>query len=89
MLCLGFRAAKILSHWVKAERSRDTQCPGERSAPARKFQTRQAGMQIGTPARKPGLRVGPDDVPSRYEAKQAGLDYTLLAAYTGTHHGHT
>ena len=46
-------------------------------------------MQVGTPARQPGPRVGLDDVPSRYEAKQAGLDRTLLAAYTGTHKGHT
>ena len=46
-------------------------------------------MQIRTPARQPGPRVGLDDVPSRYEAKQAGLDRTLLAAYTGTHRGHT
>jgi hypothetical protein len=35
------------------------------------------------------LRVRPDNVPNRYEAKQAGLDRTLLAAYTGTRHGHT
>ena len=46
-------------------------------------------MQVRTPARQPGPRVGLDDVPSRYEAKQAGLDRTLLAAYTGTHRGHT
>ena len=46
-------------------------------------------MQVRTPARQPGPRVGLDDVPSRYEAKQAGLDHTLLAAYTGTHRGHT
>jgi hypothetical protein len=46
-------------------------------------------MQVSTPARQPGPRVGLDDVPSRYEAKQAGLDRTLLAAYTGTHNGHT
>jgi hypothetical protein len=46
-------------------------------------------MQVCTPARQPGPRVGLDDVPSRYEAKQAGLDHTLLAAYTGTHRGHT
>ena len=46
-------------------------------------------MQIRTPARQPGPRVGLDNVPSRYEAKQAGLDRTLLAAYTGTHRGHT
>jgi len=46
-------------------------------------------MQVHTPARQPGPRVGLDDVPSRYEAKQAGLDRTLLAAYTGTHRGHT
>ena len=46
-------------------------------------------MHVCTPARQPGPRVGLDDVPSRYEAKQAGLDHTLLAAYTGTHRGHT
>jgi hypothetical protein len=46
-------------------------------------------MQVRTPARQPGPRVGLDDVPSRYEAKQAGLDRTLLAAYTGTHRRHT
>ena len=46
-------------------------------------------MQVRTPARQPGPRVGLDDVPSRYEAKQAGLNHTLLAAYTGTHRGHT
>ena len=46
-------------------------------------------MQVRTPARQPGPRVGLDDVPSSYKAKQAGLDHTLLAAYTGTHRGHT
>ena len=46
-------------------------------------------MQIRTPARQPGPRVGLDGVPSRYKAKQAGLDRTLLAAYTGSHRGHT
>jgi hypothetical protein len=46
-------------------------------------------MQVRTPARQPGPRVGLDDVPSRYEAKQAGLDRTLLAAYTGSHRRHT
>ena len=46
-------------------------------------------MQIRTPARQPGPRVGLDGVPSRYKAKQAGLYRTLLAAYTGTHRGHT
>jgi hypothetical protein len=35
------------------------------------------------------LRVRPDNVPSRYKAKQTGLDLTLPAAYTGTHYGHT
>src|SRR5580693_9134691 len=89
MLCRGFRAAKILSQWFKAERSRSAQGPGERPAPPREFQARQAGMQVHTPARQPGPRVGLDDVPSRYEAKQAGLNHTLLAAYTGTHRGHT
>ena len=42
-------------------------------------------MQVRTPARPPGPRVGLDGVPSRYEAKQAGLGRTLLAAYTGAH----
>ncbi len=46
-------------------------------------------MQVRTPARPLGPRVGLDGVPSRYEAKQAGLDHTLLAAYTGTQRGHT
>jgi hypothetical protein len=46
-------------------------------------------VQVRTPAGEPGLRVGLDDVPSRHEAKQAGLLRTLLAAYTGTHDGHT
>jgi hypothetical protein len=46
-------------------------------------------MQVRTPAGEPGLRVGLDDVPNRYEAKQAGLLRTLLAAYTGTHDRHT
>ena len=46
-------------------------------------------MQVRTPARQPGPQVGLDGVPSRYKAKQAGLDRTLLAAYTGTHRGHT
>ena len=46
-------------------------------------------MQVGTPARQPGLRVRPDNVPSRYKAKQTGLGRTLPAAYTGTHQGHT
>ena len=46
-------------------------------------------MQVRTPARQPGPRVGLNDVPSRYEAKQAGLYRTLLAAYTGTHRRHT
>jgi hypothetical protein len=89
MLFRGFRAAKILSQWFEAERSRGAQGPGERPAPPREFQAGRAGMQVGTPARQPGPRVGPDDVPSRYKAKQAGLDRTLLAAYTGTHRGHT
>jgi hypothetical protein len=88
MLCRGIRAAKILSQWYEAERSRGAQCPGERPAPPRKIQTLQAGVQVRTPAGEPGLRVGLDDVPSRYEAKQTGLLRTLLAAYTGTHYGH-
>ena len=46
-------------------------------------------MQVRTPAREPGLRVRLDDVPDRHETQQAGLDRTLLAAYTGAHHGHT
>jgi hypothetical protein len=46
-------------------------------------------VQVRTPAGEPGLRVGLDDVPSRHEAKQAGLLRTLLAAYTGTRYGHT
>jgi hypothetical protein len=89
MLCRGLRAAKILSQWFEAERSRSAQGPGERPAPSREFQTSQAGMQVRTPARQPGPRVGLDGVPSRYKAKQAGFDRTLLAAYTGTHRGHT
>jgi hypothetical protein len=87
MLFRGFRTAKILSQRVEAERSRGAQGPRERPAPSRQVQTRQAGMQVCTPARQPGRRVGLDGVPSRYEAKQAGLGRTLLAAYTGTHHG--
>ena len=89
MLCRGFRTAKILSQWFEAERSRGAQGPGERPAPPRKVQTRQAGVQVGTPAREPGLRVGLDDVPDCHEAKQVGLLRTLLAAYTGTDDGHT
>src|ERR1700733_1346318 len=46
-------------------------------------------MQVRTPAGEPGSRVGLDDVPNRHEAKQAGLDHTLLAAHAGTHDGHT
>src|SRR5271166_5299683 len=46
-------------------------------------------MQVRTPARQPAPRVRLDGVPSRYEAKQAGLNRTLLAAYTGTHRRHT
>jgi hypothetical protein len=79
--------AKILSQRVEAERSRSAQGPGKRPAPSRQVQARQAGMQVHTPARQPGRRVGLDGVPSCYEAKQAGLDRTLLAAYTGTHYG--
>ena len=88
MLFRGFRAAKVLSQWFEAERPRGAQGPGERPAPPREFQAVQAGMQVRTPAGQPGSRVGLDDVPSRYEAKQAGLDRTLLAAYTGTRRGH-
>ena len=87
MLFRGFRTAKILSQRVEAERSRGAQGPGERPAPSRQVQASQAGMQVCTPARQPGRRVGLDGVPSRYETKQAGLGYTLLAAYTGTHCG--
>ena len=79
--------AKILSQWVEAERSRGAQGPGERPAPSRQVQTCQAGVQVRTPTGQPGWRVRLDGVPSRYEAKQAGLGRTLLAAYTGTHHG--
>ncbi len=89
MLCRGLFAAKILSQWFEAERSCGAQYPGERPAPPRKLQTRQAGVQIRTPARQPGSRVRLDGVPNRYETKQAGLDRTLLAAYTGTQRGHT
>jgi len=89
MLCRGLRAAKILSQYGWAERSCRTQCPGERLAPACKLETRQAGVQIRTPAWEPGLRVRLDNVPHRHEAKQAGLNRTLLAAYTGTHYRHT
>ena len=89
MLFRGFRAAKILSQQSQAERSRRTQCPGEGSAPTRKRQAFRAGVQVGTPAGQPGLRIRPDYVPSRYKAKQTGLDRTLPAAYTGTHQGHT
>jgi hypothetical protein len=89
MLCRGFRAAKILSQRTKAERSRCAQGPGERPAPPRKLETRQAGVQVRTPAWQPGPRVGLDNVPHRHEAKQAGLNRTLLAAYTGTHYRHT
>ena len=89
MLCRGFRTAKILSQRGKAERSRGAQCPGERPTPARKLEARQAGMQVRTPARQPGLRVRLDDVPDRHKTQQTGLDRTLLAAYTGTHDGHT
>ena len=89
MLFRGFRAAKILSQWFEAERSRGAQGPGERPTPPREFQASEAGMQVRTPARQPGPRVRLDDVPSSYKAKQTGLDRTLLAAYTGTHRGHT
>jgi len=89
MLFRGLFAAKILSQWFEAERSRGAQGPGERPTPPREFQASEAGMQVRTPARQPGPRVRPDDIPSSYEAKQTGLDRTLLAAYTGTHRGHT
>ena len=89
MLCRGIRTAKILSQLIKAERSRSAQSPGERPAPSRKLEAVRPGVQVSTPARQTGLRVGPDDVPSCYETKQAGLGRTFLAAYTGTHHGHT
>jgi hypothetical protein len=89
MLCRGFRVAKILSQWGEAERSRGAQSPGERPAPARKLEARQAGMQVRTPAGEPGLRVRLDDVPNHHKAQQAGLNRTLLAAYTGTQDGRT
>jgi hypothetical protein len=89
MLCRGFRAAKILSQISSAEQSRSAQSPGERPAPARKFQAREAGVQVRTPAGEPGLRIGLENVPNRHEAKQAGLVRTLLAAHTGTHNGRT
>jgi hypothetical protein len=88
MLFRRFRAAKMLSEIDKAERSRCAQSPGEHPPPPRKSEARQVGMQVSTPARAPGLRVGPYDVPHRYQAKQAGFGRTLLAAYTGTHDGH-
>jgi hypothetical protein len=69
MLCRGWRAAKILSQWFEAERSRSAQGPGERPAPTREFQALEAGMQVRTPARHLGSRVGLDGVPSRYKAK--------------------
>ena len=89
MLCRGFRAAKILSQWVEAERSCGPKSPGERPAPPRKLEARQAGMQVRTPAREPGLRVRLDNVPYRHETQQAGLNRPLFAAYTGTQYGHT
>jgi len=89
MLCRGIRAAKILSQSIKAERSRGAQSPGERPTPPRKLETVRPGVQVSTPARQTGLRVRPDDVPSCYETKQAGLGRTFLTAYTSTHHGHT
>src|SRR5262249_50981156 len=89
MLFRGLFTAKILSQWFEAERSRGAQGPGERPPPPREFQARRAGMQVRTPAWHPGPRVGLDAVPSRSQAKQAGLDRPLLAAYTGTHRGHT
>jgi hypothetical protein len=88
MLFRGSRAAKILSEVDEAERSWCAQRPGERPTPPRKSQAHQTGMHVCTPARQPGLRVGPDNIPNRYQAKQAGLGRTLLAAYTGTHHRH-
>jgi hypothetical protein len=89
MLFRRLFAAKILSQWFEAELSRGAQGPGERPAPPREVQASEAGMQVRTPARPPGPRVRLDDVPSSYKAKQTGLDRTLLAAYTGTHRGHT
>jgi hypothetical protein len=89
MLCRGIRTAKILSKNIRAERTSGAQRPGERLAPARKLQALQTGMQIRTPAREPGLRVGLDDVPNHHETKQAGLLRALLTAHAGTHHGHT
>ena len=66
MLFRGLFAAKILSQWFEAERSRGAQGPGERPAPTREVQAGEAGMQVSTPARQPGPRVGLDDVPSSY-----------------------
>jgi hypothetical protein len=76
-------AAKILSELIQAKYSRHAQRPRKHPAPTREFQAIQAGMQIGAPAGKAGSRVGLDDLPNRHEAKQAGLDLTSLAAYTG------
>jgi hypothetical protein len=87
MLFRRFRTAKILSQWFEAERSRGAQGPRERPSPSRQVQAFLAGMQVCTPARQSGRRVRQDGVPSRYEAKHAGLGCTLLAAYTGTHCG--
>jgi hypothetical protein len=86
MLLRRCRDAKILSEMNEAERSWCAQRPGKRPPPPRKPQARQAGMQVRTPAGQPGLRIGPDDIPYRYQAKQTGLGRTFLAAYTGTHH---
>jgi len=89
MLFRRFCTAKMLSEIEKAERPRCAQSPGKRPPPPRKPQTRQVGMQVSTPARQSGLRVGTDDIPHRYQAKQAGFGRTLLAAYTGTRYRHS
>ena len=77
MLCRGLRAAKILSQWFEAERSRGAQGPGERPAPPRKVQTRQAGVQVRTPARV--SRVHVVDAAAR-EAQVIVPDYQLSLA---------
>ena len=66
MLFRGLFAAKILSQWFEAERSRDAQGSGERPAPPREVQASEAGVHVRTPARQPGSRVRLDDVPSSY-----------------------
>ena len=52
MLFRGWRAAKILSQRVEAERSGGAQGPGERPAPSREFQVELAAVyaELGFPA---------------------------------------